>query len=362
MNKLHFNQTLRHIVGVGLSLSLLGAIPQPAVAASAASSGIEFRIAESGGTYTVYMQPNITPDAPNATVSAQVSIKVPHVAGAAHFAPSNPTALVAGTAWQITSRSDAPPEAPGYDYISFSLDFPEGDFRAFNWAAGTEQAVFTFINMLPAQSAASPSASIAAHLVDNCDVFSSPNSQDAYIGNEITVLGLGEGNAYAGNAGAPIDCPSPAEATSAVAIAVSSSLTSASHSAGITAIQAGDLVTYTYIVSNTGLRSADDLSLTIDLVGLANLHTAANSFAAANPMLYANQAATWHLGQLAPGAQGVVTLTLRAPANNDVLTTTATISATNDNTTGDNSVQEVVQVIAQARHAVNYIYLPLLNR
>ncbi len=96
---------------------------------SEAANGIEFKLSEAGGVYTVYMRPNATPSSPNATVSAQVTIKAPHGADAAAFSPSEHYRAGGGTSWEQSSRNDAPAEAPGSDYVSFSVDFPAGDSR-----------------------------------------------------------------------------------------------------------------------------------------------------------------------------------------------------------------------------------------
>lgn len=360
MNK---TKSLTHLFG---TVALLTAMSVPATAAaltrdlipvaSEATSGIAFKLTESGGVYTVYMKPDVTPAAPNATVSAQVTIKVPHGIGAAKFTVSELTALVPGTVWEQTSRTDAPPEAPGSDYLSFTVDFPAGDVRAFNWAAGVEQAVFSFKN-----TGAGAGSAAAAHLIDDCDAFAPPNSINANVGNEITVLGLAigtdnlPGNAYTGNSGQTPDCPSAADAKSAVSVAASSSATETVH--------AGDLVTYTYTISNSGLRSANSLTLKVSLIGLANSQNAANSFGSADPILVANSSATWNLGELAPGGHGSVTLTLAAPASNDTLTTTVEISASNDNSTADNTLSQMVQVLASAPvNAGSKVYLPVVTK
>ena len=347
------NHSIKSILKLGISLCLAGLTliqnaALPVVAKTLASddtvnsgNGIEFKLGESAGVYTVYMRPNATPAAPNATISAQVTIKFPH--GAA--TPTEITSLVNETTWDLTSRNDAPAEAPTADYLSFSLDFPTGAYRAFNWAANTEQAVFSF------------KAAAGGHLIDNCDSFAMPNSQSAAVGNEITLLGIGDGstNSYLANYAQTADCPSAIDAVSAVALQA--------HTTATDTLSAGGLVTYTFQVSNDGLRTANDLTLEVALTGLADMRSASNSFGVANSVLYPNQSATWHLGELAPNANGILTLTLATPMSNVVLTTSAQISATNDNTTTDNAAELVVAVLVATPKSVNYAtYMPLIVR
>ena len=347
MNKI---KRMSHVLSTGLLVAGLSltAVAQPVIAATrsadiaevTSANGIEFKLSESGGIYTVTMRPNAAPGNPNATISAQVTVKLPH----GSTPPSNITSLVNGTTWDLSSRNDAPAEAPGSDYVSFSLDLPSGDYKAFNWAAGSEVAVFTF------------ASTSGGHLMDNCDAFAAPNSQSASVGNEITVLGFGDGgkSAFVSNYGQPLDCPAQADAVSAVSLQVSSSTPVA---------KAGDLIVYTFTISNTGLRSAENLRLHVSQTGLADMQTASNSFEAANPVLLANQSATWQLGKLAPNAQGSVSVTMRAPNNNDTLTTQVSVEATNDNSALDNDAQVVVIVSAAPTQSGNHqIYVPLIMR
>ena len=228
MNK---NKRMIHLLNAGLlmaGLSLTHAMPamaamqfeRPAGRVSMKpdqtdGNGIEFKLSETNGIYTVYMRPNATPASPNATISAQVTVKVPH--GVA--APSEITSLISGTSWDLTSHDDAPAEAPDSDYLSFSLDFPGGDYRAFNWNSNTEQAVFSF------------KAGAGGHLMETCDAFAPPNSRSASVGNEITVLGYGDGSksAYVGNYDQAHDCPTSEQAVSVVSLVAHSSVAVTRH-------------------------------------------------------------------------------------------------------------------------------------
>lgn len=174
----------------GSTTTLLRAAP---VLAPTATQGIAYKIALTGNTYEVYMRPDITPSAPNLTLTAQVTLKVPHGTGLDRFVISNLQSTVAGTVWSANSRIDAPTEAPGFDYISFVVDFPGGDRTIFKWTANQEVKLFSFKN--------SGACLGGLALIDNdTDPFNKlPNSVGTNPGNQITVLGIAKENAYIGN-------------------------------------------------------------------------------------------------------------------------------------------------------------------
>jgi hypothetical protein len=286
------------------------------------------------------MRPNTTPASPNATVSAQVTIKASHGV----FNPTEITALVNGTSWEVSSRNDAPAEATGSDYVSFSLDFSAGDSTVFNWTGGIEVPVLSF------------KAAPGARLMDNCDVFAAPNSVGAAVGNEVTVVGLGqEGkSAFIRNYGQTEDCPAQADNVSDVTIAASSSASQ---------VKGGEQVIYTFDISNKGLRTAQNLSLKVTQLGLAELDSSSNTFEAANPVLFANQSATWYLGKLVPNGQGKVIVKMIAPRSNGTLTTKVSVAATNDSSALDNDAEVVVQVQAFSPNETGHrVFLPTIMR
>ncbi len=198
----------RMILLLSLLLTLLApqtssaAVQTSAVNASAlvasADNGISFRIVYNAGVYEVYMTPSATAAAPGITLTAQVTLKTPRN-GEISFDPTNVTSTVAGTAWSLTSRIDAPAEDPNADYLSFTVEFPDGDYRAFQWVANQEVKVFTFENANACLGAVS--------LMSNDDAFAQlPNSVGTNPGNQIDVMGMGEGNAFMSVAGAPALC------------------------------------------------------------------------------------------------------------------------------------------------------------
>lgn len=153
--------------------------------------GIEFKVARESTGYTVFMRPNSAPSGPGQTLTAQITVRVPHGTEGDRFTIGDLTSLVEGVAWLQRSRSDAPPEAPGFDYISFEFDYFLSNFGAIAWQAGQEVKLFTFTN------SGSYQGDIA--LMENCDAFRTPNSQNTNPGNQIAVTGLDSNNAYLGN-------------------------------------------------------------------------------------------------------------------------------------------------------------------
>jgi gliding motility-associated-like protein len=135
-------------------------------------------------TYNVYLRPDISWAPPlNSTVSSQLSLRVP--TGGFDVAK---LASKKGQ-WQKSVHVKAPTEAPGYDYISFSLVAPTNDIT---YEKGKEVLIFTFEN----------SGKCVGNLVfieNEKDPFWPPNSKNMNVGNLITVSGAGPGvNAYRG--------------------------------------------------------------------------------------------------------------------------------------------------------------------
>ncbi len=196
--KQHYTKILMFI---GL-LSLL-IMPNSALAAQSAG-GIEFRVAYTDGRYEVFMRPNINATGPALTLTAQVTLKVPHAIGADRFLVTDTTSGVVGTEWTESSRIDAPVEDTTADYLSFTLNFPEGSHLLFDWQSDVEIKVFSFANQGTCEGSVS--------LLSNDDSFNSDvaagviNSANTNPGNQIDVLNLGDGNLYLGNYGSAASC------------------------------------------------------------------------------------------------------------------------------------------------------------
>ena len=197
------------LLGLFVGLLSLTLNAQPGMAAARSKSklepvspdkaGIEFRVAYEEGAYAVYMRPNVTPDGLNLTLTSQVTIKVPHAAEADRFAVASVQSAVAGTEWAQSSRVDAPSEDGSADYLSFTVNFTDGNHRVYQWAEGQEIKLFSFAN--------GGACLGAVNLMDNADSFArSGNSANTNPGNQVDVLGIDRNNAYVGNYGAAADC------------------------------------------------------------------------------------------------------------------------------------------------------------
>jgi len=107
---------------------------------------LDYRLALSkdGQTYEVWMRPTSTPK-PDLSLSGQVTLKVPH---AAEFKAINVSSSLKGADWIEASRTNAPEEAPNFDYVSFSFVGMQGNASesSYVWIKDKEQLVFSFEN------------------------------------------------------------------------------------------------------------------------------------------------------------------------------------------------------------------------
>ena len=83
--------------------------------AHAQTPGIEYTVVLNGSNYEVYMRPNFTPTGNPSTTSIQVTLKVP-----TGFVMTGVTSAIPATSWDATVLRIAPPEAPGFDYITIN--------------------------------------------------------------------------------------------------------------------------------------------------------------------------------------------------------------------------------------------------
>ncbi|MFN3785809.1 MAG: hypothetical protein ACK4RS_03110, partial [Thiothrix sp.] len=161
---------------------------------------LEYSIRRDAGSnrYRVYMRPQVTP-AKNLSMTGQITLKVPTGTGTNQFVINELKSAVAGITWTLDSRSNAPSEAPDFDYLSFTFA-PIGT-SAFNWQAGKELEVFSFTNDNTCDGAVS--------VMENTDPFNHlPNSATVNPGNQFNNSGWGAvgENHYLGNYGTPQDC------------------------------------------------------------------------------------------------------------------------------------------------------------
>ncbi|MBK9012952.1 MAG: T9SS type A sorting domain-containing protein [Saprospiraceae bacterium] len=154
---------------------------------------VQFKLAFDQETerYTVSIIPVATYTNPqNITGTGQVTIKVP----TNNFDPVDIEDHLTGMHWEANARNNSPSESPDFDYISFGLLIQGIAFP--DYVAGVEMPLFSFQNAYGCNGAIT--------LVDNfADEFMPPNSQNANIGNALTILGAG-GEAYGGIYGSPV--------------------------------------------------------------------------------------------------------------------------------------------------------------
>ncbi len=161
---------------------------------------LEYSIRRDAGSnrYRVFMRPQTTP-VTNQSLTGQITLKVPHTAGADQFAVNDLTSTVGGVTWAQDSRSNAPSEDNSVDYLSFN--FQANPNSAFNWQAGQEIEVFNFTN----DKACTGQVSV----MSNSDAFNTlPNSVNSNPGNQFNNMGWGPAseNHYLGNYGTAQDC------------------------------------------------------------------------------------------------------------------------------------------------------------
>lgn len=132
------------------------------------------------GLFTVYLLSNQTIAAPfNTTATAQVTLKVP----TGNFKVANLENLIEGVEFNENGRSNAPSEAPKYDYIVFGL--ASIGTRNMTYTEGEKIPLFSFENSGECSGG-------AVSLMNNfSDSFYPPNSQKANVSQQITVAQTG---------------------------------------------------------------------------------------------------------------------------------------------------------------------------
>jgi len=148
------------------------------------------------GIFTVSLLPNQTIKSPfNTTATAQVTLKVP----TGNFKVNNLKNLIEGVEFSENGRSNAPKEAPKFDYIVFGLT--SIGTRNITYTKNTKIPLFSFTNSGECTGA-------PIYLMDNFnDPFYPPNSQKANVSQQITVAQTGSDLSIICNDGQPIsDC------------------------------------------------------------------------------------------------------------------------------------------------------------
>ncbi|MBO0930085.1 beta strand repeat-containing protein [Fibrella aquatilis] len=176
-------------------------------ASAAAPQVVKYKLTrDNTGTYRVYMTATASftsSGAPSARITTgQVTVVVP--TGTLLNLPmgtGTPTvASVANMNWAANTRIDQPAEDPTHDFISFG--FSNAAYTVFNITANTDILLFSFTDngTCPGlvrlhENTVSPSA----------DLFQG-GSTSTTPGNQLSILGNGLGNAYAGTYGSATNC------------------------------------------------------------------------------------------------------------------------------------------------------------
>lgn len=164
--------------------------------AISANAQVKFKLSfdPTSERYTVSVVPMDNYSHPlNITGTGQVTIKVP----TNKFDPVDIESHLVGMQWEANARNNTPEESPDFDYISFGLNIQGVAYPEYE--KDKELPLFSFRNAYGCTG--------KVYLVDNAtDPFMPPNSENANIGNTLTILGAG-GDAYAGNEnGGVSDC------------------------------------------------------------------------------------------------------------------------------------------------------------
>lgn len=189
-------KSLKQAVLRGIALLL---VTQTGYVLAAPTEGVEYSIRwdTANSVYRVYVRPIATPT-PDLTMSAQITIRVPHAAAPDQFTipKSSITSAHTNVSWSYTSTAPAPPENPNFDYFSFTPVI--SNQQAFGWQAGIEQEVFNFKNTGKCLGAVTIINNDTDPLVGGVS--------NLNVGNEFSNLVWAAGNDYVGNYGTAADC------------------------------------------------------------------------------------------------------------------------------------------------------------
>lgn len=150
------------------------------------AANVEFNIQEHDGIVSIAMVPNTTFEGMHAfTSTAQVTVVAP--AGKVEISNFQ---NVSGN-WSNNSTVRAPQENPNFDYFTFGLlNLGTADIA---YQANEPTVLFTFENK---------GACVGTiELMETSDPFMTPNSQRINVGNQVTLLGAGNRNAWSSNNG-----------------------------------------------------------------------------------------------------------------------------------------------------------------
>ncbi|RMG84867.1 MAG: hypothetical protein D6714_07020, partial [Bacteroidetes bacterium] len=141
---------------------------------------IDFHLEKIGDVFQVSLTPHATYTFPNNFMSsAQMTFKVP----TGNFTAGNIQSQFPNVVWAVNSTYRAPDEAPDYDYISIGLS--SGATSDVPFVDGQKVVLYTFENV------GDCTGGDVVFMDNENDPFFPPNSQNANVGQQITVAGGG---------------------------------------------------------------------------------------------------------------------------------------------------------------------------
>jgi uncharacterized repeat protein (TIGR01451 family) len=253
----------------------------PAMAQATPSVDYSIKWDNTDKRYRVYMKPLSVPS-PNASTSAQITIKAPYTSDAGKFQASNIQNPLAGVVWSAISHIHAPTEDENASYISFTASI--SSLSAFNWQAGTEIEVLSFTNNGLCLGDIS--------LLAGGDAFNYPNSVGTNPDNYFFNMGWGTDttqNHYRQNYGSAAECTVFDEGLTVIKTADKPSA------------QAGETLNYSISVTNGGPENATNLSIKEALP--KNVTHVSNT---ATHGSYSPMTGLWTIGTLNNGEQAIL--------------------------------------------------------
>jgi uncharacterized repeat protein (TIGR01451 family) len=151
----------------------------------------------------------------------------------------------------------------------------------------------------------------------------------------------------------------PTNNTAAPVVTVVQAPDLAIHKSGPATAHPGDIIEYTLAYTNTGDAPAAYVAIT----DLLPLHTQLYGHSGTVLLPMPDNALTWELFNLAPGASGTFTVTVTIdPTYTGWITNTATLSTTTPEVVLDNNVDTAATQVIAMPVVWHYLYLPLVMR
>ena len=180
------------------------------------TTGVRYgmRLGTDGITYTVYMKSAVAYTGVNALIStAQVTLALPM-----GTAISPITTIQSGMTWTASTRTNAPSENPSYDFVSVGFAPGNAGANGFSVPANTEIALFSF-----QRTNACSGGNL--YLWHSGEAFKGVSS-NTNPGNNMTILGYGQANAWQCNFTCDVLCTTASLSVTQVVTSQTASLNS----------------------------------------------------------------------------------------------------------------------------------------